>query len=189
MKKLTMMMLVLAFAISASAQKGKFGYLNYEQTMKLMPQYAKAGEALDKLQQDFADETQRIDLEFYRQYIEYLQGQNTISPTILLKRQKELQDTYDKNMEFKKTVKDSIMSEREKLLLPIRVKLIEAVHSVAKDLKLDYVIDTGAHTYLYIGEENSVDISEKVFKKLGISYTPSDDAALENIGLSPVRSK
>jgi hypothetical protein len=39
---------------------------------------------------------------------------------------------------------------------------------------LDYVIDTGKGTYLFINQNKGVDLSDNVYKRLGIVYQPEN---------------
>ena len=54
------------------------------------------------------------------------------------------------------------------MLLPLKKRLLEAVSEVCKEQNLDYVVDTGKGTYLYINQEKGVDISQMVYQRLGI---------------------
>lgn len=174
MKRFTVFLFLLTLFLTSQAQDGQFGYINFDETMMLMPEYKLAEEKLQKLQDEYAQENDRQQNEFYRQYTEYLHGQKLLSPTIIMKRQKELQQLYDDNMEFNRTAKRSLAREREALLEPIKVKLLNAVNRVGKQMKLDYVIDMGSHSYLYIDTEKGIDISVQVYRAVGISVTPQE---------------
>jgi Skp family chaperone for outer membrane proteins len=50
----------------------------------------------------------------------------------------------------------------------LKKKLLKVVSEVCLEKSLDYVIDTGKGTYLYINESKGVDITEQVFRQLGI---------------------
>ena len=49
---------------------------------------------------------------------------------------------------------------------------MKAVSEISKEQDLDYVIDTGKGAYLFINPDKGVDISEVVYKKLGIDNIP-----------------
>lgn len=168
MKHITAILLTLAIALPSAAQEGHFGYINYNETLMLMPEYAEAKAAIEMLQEEYEKEIERADTEFYRQYTEYLHGQKLLSSTIILKRQKELQQLYDASMDFKKTYRDSLKTERRILLEPLELKLMSVISAVSKSMELDYVIDLASHSYLYIDPEKGVDISHTVYRELGI---------------------
>ena len=179
MKHITTILLTLAAALTATAQEGHFGYINYRETLMLMPEYAQAQETIQTIQQEYEQEIERADTEFYRQYMEYLHGQKMLSSTIILKRQKELQQLYENSMEFKKNFRDSLSAERKALLEPLERKLLDAISTVSRNMGLEYVIDMSSHSYLYIDPEKGNDISHPVYKLLGIEYKEATDT--ENI--------
>ena len=74
----------------------------------------------------------------------------------------------DNNAAFRDKVQKDIEIKRDELLVPIKKKLLKVVSEVCLEKSLDYVIDTGKGTYLYINESKGVDITEQVFRQLGI---------------------
>ena len=151
-----------------SAQEGKFGYIDFNGTLKRMPDYIAAEVNLHNIQSEYQDELERSKREFERQYIEFMLEQDHLSASIVAKRQKELQLLMDNNAQFRDNVQMELESKREEMLLPLKKRLLEAVSEVCKEQNLDYVVDTGKGTYLYINQEKGVDISQLVYQRLGI---------------------
>lgn len=159
------------FFLVLTAQDGKFGYLDFNSTLKLMPEYLEAEINLQKMQSDYRAEIERSKREFERQYIEFLLEQEHLSASIVAKRQKELQLLMDNNAQFRDKVQEELESQRVNMLDPIKKKLLSAISKVCTDKNLDYVIDTGSKAYLVINPEKGVDISSSVFSMLGIENT------------------
>ena len=155
-----------------SAQEGMFGYIDFNATLKLMPEYMEAQIDLQKTQSEYREEIERSKREFERQYIEFILEQDHLSPSIVAKRQKELQLVMDNNAQFRDQVQSDLEARREELLIPLKKKLLETIAKVCSDQGLDYVIDTGTGTYLYINGQKGVDISESVYKILKIESLP-----------------
>lgn len=151
-----------------SAQEGKFGFIDFNGALRRMPDYIAAEANLHNIQSEYQDELDRSKREFERQYIEFMMEQDHLSASIVAKRQKELQLLMDNNAQFKDNVQMELESKREEMLLPLKKKLMTAVSEVCVEQNLDYVVDTGKGTYLYINQEKGVDISEKVYERLGI---------------------
>jgi outer membrane protein len=151
-----------------SAQEGKFGYIDFNGTLKRMPDYIAAEVNLHNIQSEYQDELERSKREFERQYIEFMLEQDHLSASIVAKRQKELQLLMDNNAQFRDNVQMELESKREEMLLPLKKRLLEAVSEVCKEQNLDYVVDTGKGAYLYINQEKGVDISQLVYQRLGI---------------------
>ena len=154
-----------------TAQEGRFGYLDFNSTLKLMPEYLEAEINLQKMQSDYRAEIERAKREFERQYIEFLLEQEHLPASIVAKRQKELQLLMDNNAQFRDKVQEELESQRVNMLDPIKKKLLSAVSKVCSDKDLDYVIDTGSQAYLVINPDRGVDISNSVFSLLGIENT------------------
>ena len=160
---------MMCIAGTLSAQEGMFGYIDFNGTLKLMPEYAEAQKDLQQTQSEYREEIERSKREFERQYIEFMLEQDHLSASIVTKRQKELQLLMDNNAQFKEKVQTELESKREELLRPLKQKLMEAVAKVCSDKGLDYVVDTGTGTYLYINQERGVDISDQVYSILRIN--------------------
>jgi outer membrane protein len=166
------LIVLLSVTTLLSAQEGKFGYIDFNGTLKLMPEYMEAQIILLKTQSDYREEIERSKREFERQYIDFMLEQDYLSPSIVAKRQKELQLLMDNNAEFRDKVQSELETKRDELLLPLKNKLMKAVSEISKEQDLDYVIDTGKGAYLFINPDKGVDISEVVYKKLGIDNIP-----------------
>lgn len=166
------LIVLLSVTTLLSAQEGMFGYIDFNGTLKLMPEYMEAQIILLKTQSDYREEIERSKREFERQYIDFMLEQDYLSPSIVAKRQKELQLLMDNNAEFRDKVQSELETKRDELLLPLKNKLMKAVSEISKEQDLDYVIDTGKGAYLFINPDKGVDISEVVYKKLGIDNIP-----------------
>lgn len=166
------LIVLLSVTTLLSAQEGKFGYIDFNGTLKLMPEYMEAQIILLKTQSDYREEIERSKREFERQYIDFMLEQDYLSPSIVAKRQKELQLLMDNNAEFRDKVQSELETKRDELLLPLKNKLMKAVSEICMEQDLDYVIDTGKGAYLFINPDKGVDISEVVYKILGIDNIP-----------------
>jgi len=169
MKVRILLALILANSfLMLHAQEGKFGYIDFNATLRRMPDYIVAEANLRNIQSEYQEELERSKREFERQYIEFMLEQDHLSASIVAKRQKELQLLMDNNAQFRDNVQMELDSKREELLVPLKKKLLTAVSEVCTELSLDYVVDTGKGTYLYINQEKGVDISDQVGAKIGI---------------------
>jgi len=169
MKVRILLALILANAsLMLQAQEGRFGYIDFNGTLRRMPDYIAAEANLRNIQSEYQDELERSKKEFERQYIEFMLEQDHLSASIVAKRQKELQLLMDNNAQFRDNVQMELESKREEMLLPLKKRLLEAVSEVCTQQNLDYVVDTGKGTYLYINQEKGVDISHMVYEQLGI---------------------
>lgn len=165
-KKIIIMALCM-LPLAASAQS-KFGYFNYDDMLKAMPEYTEAQNNLNMLKDNYESELKRSEDEFDKKYTEFLDGQKEFPKSILMKRQKELQNLMDQTLEFKKDVKEMLSKAEKNLMAPVKQKLDEAVAAVAQEKALDYVINTAGNNYPYVNPNIGVDLTEQLKQSLGI---------------------
>ena len=67
-----------------------------------MPGYADMQKSLAELKRQYANETKRSEEEFNQKYEAFLEGQKDFAPSILKKRQYELQELLNNSVSFKK---------------------------------------------------------------------------------------
>ena len=169
MKVKTLLALILSNAfLMLSAQEGKFGFIDFNGTLRIMPEYLEAEKTLRDIQSDYHEEIERSKREFERQYIEFMLEQDHLSASIVAKRQKELQLLMDNNAQFRDNVQLELEARRDELLMPLKKKLMQVVSEICVEKELDYVVDTGKGSYLYINPEKGVDLTDDVYRILGI---------------------
>lgn len=183
--KLQLFLLFLFMCMTATAQN-RFGYIAFNNSLRLMPEYMEAELQLQKLQSDYKEEIERAKREFDRQYTDFIINQNQLSATIVAKRQKELQLLMDNNVEFKNRAAGELEVVRNNMLDPLKGKLLDAIKQVCDEMQLDWVIDTEKGTYLYINNDRGIDISHPVYQVLGIEsqIEPTDTLGKENMIIS-----
>ena len=65
---------IFVFTTSVSAQH-VFGYFNYDEVVKQLPNYDATMKQLDELKAKFKEETVRVEKDFNEKYEEFLEGQ------------------------------------------------------------------------------------------------------------------
>lgn len=170
MKRLLTIIIVLSAVLGMSAQDSthvvRFGYLNYQQVLQTMPQYALVQENMAELRKQYEAEMQRVTDEFNRKYEEFLEGQHEFPKTILQKRQTELQELMTRNIAFKEeSLKQLAEAERE-ALAPLKIRLAETVARLASERGLAFVLNTASDACPYINPDWGEDISHFVITSL-----------------------
>lgn len=169
MKKF-LLVIFACIAMAAQAQDNapalKFGYLSYDLALKSMKEYATVQMRMDSLRSAFNAEMQRVEDEFNRKYEDFLDGQKDFPRTILLKRQTELQEMMQKNIDFKQQLQRELTDTEAQLMAPLRIHLNEAIATIAREQGLVLVINTDANACPFIEPAMGVDVNELVVKKL-----------------------
>ena len=146
----------------------QFGYLSYQALYQQMPEYAQAKAAFAELQDKYEAEAKRAEEEFQRKFAEFLQGQKDFPPSIMQKRQAELQDLMDKSISFRQESKRLLQQAEAEMQAPVTRKLNGAIQSVATDLSLIFVLNTDDNAVPYINAQVGVNITGPVLQKLGL---------------------
>lgn len=161
-----LLVIFACIALTAQAQDNtqvlRFGYLSYEAALKAMPENAAVLMKMDSLRSAFQEELQRVENEFNRKYEDFLEGQKDFPRTILLKRQTELQEMLQKNIQFKQQSIDELKQTETLLMAPLRTRLNAAIATVARGQHLALVINTDANACPFIEPTMGVDVTEAV---------------------------
>jgi outer membrane protein len=151
--------------LSLQAQENatfRFGYLSYEAALKSMPDYTIVQQKLADLRQQYQDETLRVEDEFNRKYEEFLEGQREFPKTILQKRQTELQELLDKNLEFKEHSRMELEKAEQDLMAPLKIRLIEVLGTIGRQCGYAFIVDTDTKALPFINPAMGQDLNQQV---------------------------
>lgn len=144
----------------------KFGFLSYETALKSMADYATTQQQLEEQRTAFEKEIQRVEDDFNQKYESFLEGQKDFPRTILLKRQNELQELMQRNIEFKSKARQELKDAETEAMKPLKTKLNETLANVARKHGLALVINIDANACPFIEPTMGVDLQEEVEKLL-----------------------
>ena len=100
MKKLFFLLMFSVMVCTSRAQSLRYGYFSLDSVFTAMPEYAVAQKNLADLRAKYDEEMKRAEDEFNAKYEEFLETQRDLIPSILSKRQTELQEIMEKNVAF-----------------------------------------------------------------------------------------
>lgn len=161
MKKLVLFLLLLLPAVAVDAQV-KFGYLSYSEAIKAMPGYAEMQKSLAELKQQYANETKRSEDEFNQKYESFLEGQKDFAPSILKKRQYELQELLNNSVSFKKEAARLLKQAEADMYAPLKKRLNEILRQVGRERGYAFILNTDNDAVPYIDSASGEDISTLV---------------------------
>jgi outer membrane protein len=168
MKKLLILITVLAFIIPLSvlkAQNHKFGHLNTQAVVVLMPEFKKAEDSLRKRQEYYATQEKTLQAEIQTKYAELMEEQKNLDSLILQSRYAQLQSMQANLEQFQQGAQEKIQKLNADLINAVVNKLNEVVKKIAIELDLTYVFDTGTRNPIYASEK-SIDLFPMVKEKL-----------------------
>lgn len=166
MKRNIIVIMLMLLAMSSHAQQLKIGYFSYDGILTSMPQYAEAQANIDKLRQQYAAEMQRAEDEFNKKYEEFLDGQRDFAPSILQKRQSELQELMSRNVQFKSESARLLRNAEEQAVAPLRLQLEQAVRLVGSERGYTLILNTDHQAVPYTDSTVCEDVSEYIKRLL-----------------------
>ena len=95
-------------------------------------------------------------------YEEFLDGQRDFAPTILQKRQTELQEMLTRNVAFKAESEKLLRQAEVEAMAPLREKLQKAIQLVGAEGGYAFILNTDGDACPYIDPEMGEDVTEKV---------------------------
>jgi Outer membrane protein len=143
-----------------------FGYFSYQGLFESMPDYALAKRNIDDLRIKYDNEMKRVENEFNAKYEQFLEGQRDFAPSILQKRQAELQELMEKNTAFKKEAQRLLQQAEDEAYKPLRTRLDAAIQQVGKDKGLAFILNTDNQAVPYINAATGEDVSAAILAAL-----------------------
>ena len=170
MKKTILFLLLTVVSLAVSAQDAqpkdsvafKFGYLSYDSVMVSVPDYAELKTNMAQLREQYEAEQKRVENDFNKKYEEFLDGQASFPKTILQKRQSELQEMLDRNIEFKKQSQKMLSEAEANMMEVIKTTINMAVNIIAQERGYAFVLNTDKEAVTFINPALGEDITEAV---------------------------
>ena len=150
----------------AVAQQKMFGYFSYDEAIKEMPEYVLVQENLNDLKSKYDQEMKRVEDEFNRKYEDFLDGKNDFAPTILQKRQTELQELLKKNVAFKAEAQRLLQQAEVDALAPLKKKLQDVLNNIGTERGYAFILNTDGDACPFINPEMGEDVTQMVKEAL-----------------------
>lgn len=165
MKKLFLLIVLGVLSLTANAQT-RFGYFSFDNVLKSMPDYVMAQRSIDDLRQKYDAEMKRVEDEFNSKYEEFLDVQKDLVPAILRKRQAELQEMMQKNINFKNESQRLLKQAEADAFAPVKNKLYNALTKVGQAQGYAFILNTDGDACPYVNPEMGEDATELIKEAL-----------------------
>ena len=169
LKKIALVML-LALPMGVFAQNLKFGHINAQEIITVMPEFTKAQNDIQTLEKQLTAELQRTQEEFNKKYQEFQQAmaKDSLPSNIAERRQKELQDMMQRQEQFQQDAQQQMQKAQTDAMAPIYKKLDDAIKAVGAAEGVIYIFDLARTSIPYVNEAQSINLTNKVKANLGI---------------------
>ncbi len=172
MKNLAKVVLILFLVgittVSFAQKKQKFGHIDSNELLKLMPGRDSAMTKITDYAKTLETQLKGMQSELETKYTDYMADEQAGKMTDLIKqtRQKELQDIQARIEAFQQSAQDDLEKKQNELLKPIIDKAKSAIEKVGKDNQYTYIFDAGVGVLLY--SDPTEDILPMVKAELGL---------------------
>lgn len=171
MRNLMRIFTVVSFVLIAGVAMGqaKFGHIDLQALIQLMPERAKAETDYSKQIEDLEAQLGTMQKELETKWNDYMQKRDSLSDIVKSARESEIQDLQQRIQNFQAIAQQQLQQKQNEMLKPIFEKAQKAVAEVGKEKGLIYVFDVSGElgTVLYRSNE-SLDVMPLVKQKLGI---------------------
>jgi len=167
MRNLLKLTAVLLFVVAASvsSQAQKFGHIDFQALVQVMPERVTAEEELNKVQKEMEDVLAEMQNNLNTSMQQFEQLGADASEIKRNAKVAEIQDLQQRIQNYGQAAQGQIQQKNAELFQPIVEKARKAIEEVAKEEGLIYVFE--ANSLLYKSNE-SIDVLPQVKVKLGI---------------------
>jgi outer membrane protein len=165
--KFVAVMLFVGITASVSAQTPKFGHIDLQALIQVMPERAAAETQFNKFQTELEEIFGEMQKDLQTKMADFQQLGDSISEIKKNAKVAEIQDMQQRVQNYQQTAQQQLQAKQTELLKPVFDKAEKAIGEVAKEKALLYVFDIGTKVVLYKSAD-SMDLLPLVKTKLGI---------------------
>ncbi len=165
--KLVVITLFLFSGTAVNAQNFKFGHINSQELLSLMPERDSAEAKIQLYSKELEGELEIMNVEYRNKLNDYLEKQDNLTPLVKQTKEQELNEFQNRIQEFQTNAEQDLQQQNAQLINPIIQKAEKAIKDVGKENGFSYIFDLSRGTIIYFSEQ-SEDILSMVLKKLGL---------------------
>ena len=165
--KLVVITLFLFSGTTVNAQNYKFGHINSQELLSLMPERDSAQAKIQQYAKDLEAELEIMNVEYNNKLNDYIEKQDILTPLVKQTKEQELSEFQSRIQDFTANAQQDIQQQEAQLIQPIIQKAEKAIKDVAKENGFTYIFDLSRGAVIYFSEQ-SEDILPLVLKKLGL---------------------
>ena len=158
---------VCAICGFTTANAQKFGHLNAQEVIQAMPEFTKARTEIEALTKTYETDLKSMQEELQKKAEAYEKEQASLPANIKERREKELQDMYQKIQQTYQDNQQALGQAQQEKMQAITAKVLEAIKAIGQEGGYVYIMETGAGIP-YISTTLSTDVTAQVKAKLGL---------------------
>ena len=166
MKKFIICAICAICGFTTANAQAKFGHVNTQEIIQVMPEYNKAKTEIDALQAQYEADLKSMQDELQKKGEAFDKEQATLPDNIKQRRQQELQDMYTKIQQSFQDNQQALQKASGEKMQAIQTKVLDAIKSVGSAGNFTYIVEMGSLPY--ISTTLSTDVTAQVKAKLGL---------------------
>jgi outer membrane protein len=167
MKKFIICAICAICGFTTANAQAKFGHINSQEIIQLMPEYTKAKSEIDALQAQYEADLKSMNDELQKKAEDFDKNQASLPDNIKQRRQQELQDMYQKIQQSYQDNQQALQKASAEKMQAITNKVLDAIKAVGQEGGYVYIMEMGAGIP-YISTTLSTDVTAQVKQKLGL---------------------
>ncbi|MBO7561274.1 MAG: OmpH family outer membrane protein [Bacteroidales bacterium] len=183
MKKTIKLLVASVIAVAAfmptKASAQKFGHINSQEIVALMPERDEAFTKLQAFGKELQETLNSMKADYEAKIKEYNEKVSTWNESIKKTKEDEINSIIQRMNQFQSQAEQDFSSRQETLLTPVMKKAQDAIDKVAKAQGLAYVFDLATGAIIYIDEANTVNLLPLVKAELGIPASKTQPTQIQ----------
>ena len=161
---LTLLVCLGLAAVVSNAQTFRAGYVNSETIITELPEAKQASANIEAQTLKIRDTLQMMQKDFETRIEQYRTQEALMSAEAKRKEEESLNALRTRMIQYQESKTQEMQLMREEFLRPIREKVKQAIAQIAKEEKLNLVLDKAAGIVLY--NDDTADITFKVLDRM-----------------------
>ena len=170
MKNLIKLIIIALFLFSGTtvnAQNYKFGHVNSQELLSIMPERDSAEAKIQQYAKELESQLEIMNVEYNNKLNDYVEKRDILTLLVKQTKEQELSEMQKRIQDFTANAEQDLQQQNAQLIQPIIMKAEKAIKDVAKENGFTYIFDLSRGSVIYFSEQ-SVDILPMVRKKLGL---------------------
>ena len=155
MKKITFLVLLSFLTLNSIAQN-KFGYIDSQELLLLMPERKTAETAVQEFAKSLEAQLGSMTAEYQERVQEYQANEATFSDLVKQDKVAEITGLEQRIQTFQQNAQQSLQEKEQELLEPILSKARKAIEDVATEGGFTYIFDKSQGSILYAKDSENV---------------------------------
>ncbi len=163
---ITLIIIFSANSIICTAQQAQFACFSYNRVVASLPEAVQYKDSLAHLKAGLDEEMKRMEDDFNTKYEDFLDGQKEFPTIIRQKRQNELQEMMQRNVDFRQQMLNIYDKTKKSLEYKLQKKVNHAVRKIGEENKYAFILNTDGYICPWVNEEQCIEITKVIINSL-----------------------